>query len=813
MDIIRNISHTIDNPVVIWEQKNKELYCNYYNQKFIEEFKLNNITDEHIKDIYPFFSKKYYKYYKKCIKDNTDLSYNFFYQGNKIISNILYIKPNFIFEKINIIKIHDNDLLNDPFNMVIIIGNKYKICNVNFVFLRNSEYNIKDVINKNIRDVLTNSINFNYGQITNNNIITKNKKLLNVDVYKHKLDNDHDIIIMKDIKTIKENIINSKVIKSLDAAIIIFDKNNQYFESYKCINTNKSFIDIFGDDTIIDKNIIEIFDEETYYKVKKAYLSMQMINSYTIKDVIYNNKYYDLNCFIIEDQIFGIIINDITSSIEIQNINNSKNNFLTNIIDKLRKPIYGIFSTLNILGETKLNLEQREYINKTLEYSHILSILINDFTDYANIELNKLKMEKESFNIREELDQYYENFLLKTNEKNIELIFKIDNIPPYIVSDKYRFRQILYNVLNNAIKFTETGKIELKIYSKTLSSNKYNLFIEVNDTGIGIQEQYLDKIFESFYQIDNHKNSGSGLGLSLCKSLCELLNGEIRVESTFGKGSTFFVTLLVEEFTNIDEIEEKSFDILKDKKILIIDENSQNRISISKILMRWKMYPHMASTSDEVLFLIDNNRFDTCFIDIDSSNMYGCELAKKIKSYNKFIPIIAMSAFEDRKYNKNVFNYLILKPINKSKILKLFINIFSDIDIQTKKKSTDDIQIYNNLPILLSIDSNNSTMINTIHKLGYTNTNILHNNQEIISKLYSNEYSLLLIDIEKIDDINIIKKIKTIKNHPYIIAMIPFDDKKIKKKCEKYKIDAHIAKPIDIHELKALLRVISRRIN
>jgi len=808
-----NLIDIIDNPIVIWEYKDKRFYCKNCNDIFLKEFNVNNIVNVKSKHILKYFSKKYHKCYKECLKTKNTQTYEIYYDGKKISSTIIYLDNNIILEKFDIIKLENNDILKDPFNMIIIVYNRNQIYSTNFLFLRNTEYNKNEIINKNINELFTYNINFNkYNYISNNNIILKNGKLLNVDLYLIKLNGIYDIMIIKDISTIRENLINNKIFKNIDHSIIVFDKDSEHFETYKCIDSNNLFNKLFvNGNKIINKNIIEIFDENIYFKIKKAYAEMISNNSYILQNIKYNNKFYDFNCFIIEDHIFGIIIIDITNSVEIQSLKLAKENFLEGIIDKLRRPINGITNILTLFSETKLDIEQKEYINNTLEYSYLLSTLMSDFTDYANLKLNKLIIEKEPFNLREELDQYYEGILLKSREKNIDIIFDIDsNVPPYIITDRYRFKQILFNIISNSIKFTDKGRVSLKIYTESFEENKYNLHIVISDTGIGIENDKLEKIFDSFYQVGNinltHK--GSGLGLSLCKGLCELMGGKIWVTSKLNNGSTFYITLPIEEFTNIQEIEDKSVQILKNKNILIIDENSLNRITISKILLEWNMKPLMGPSAEDAIFLVNNNHFDLCLIDIDASRTLVSELVNKIKEINKFIPIIAMSSFDNRNYDKNIFNYLIIKPVNKSKLLKLFINIFSDIEIHSKKYSTEDIQIYNNLSILLHLEQNENIIVKSLQKIGYTNINIF-NNQNIEDLM---KYSLLLLDLENNDTLSIIKKInKTNKERPYIIILISQHNKKIKKKIEKYKIDAYILKPVDKNELKAILKVISRR--
>jgi len=810
MDQLIGLINIIDTPIVIWNYVDKDLYCEEYNDEFENIFKIDDIENKNIKNIYKFYSKKLLKNYTKCLKRKTNQTYHVYYGGNKYYSTILHIDNNYLLEKINIIKVDNNEILNDPFNMVLIVKNKINIYNANFLFLRNTNYIKSDIINKNVNKIFTSDINFNqYNQISNNNIIMNDGKLLNIDYYLIKLNGIYDIIVIKDISLIKEKIINNKILKNLDTSIVIFDKNDEHFESYKCINANLSFYDNFieKDTDIVNNNIIDIFNERIYFKIKKMYKQILTNDNYTLENIEYNNKYYNFNCFIIENHIFGIIIVDISNTMKIKSLKYAKDNFLLGIIDKIRVPMQNISNTLSLLADSDLDIVQHEYINKIMEYNYLLSVLMGDFTDYANLKLNKIKINNEPFNLREEINQYYENISFKAKEKNIEVVYNIDsNLPPYIIGDNYRIKQILINLLGNALKFTDKGKIELKVYSKHINHDKYVIYIIVTDTGIGIDKKNLNKIFDSFFQInetDQSKNKGSGLGLSICKNLCELMDGKITVESTINEGSTFKVVLPIKEYTDINKIEEKSVKKFKNKNVLVVDENSINRVAISKLLLEWNISSSMASTSEDSLFLINNNHFDACFIDIDSSNMSGCEIAKIIKEKNNLIQVIAMSSFENRKYNKSVFDYLIIKPITKQNLLKLFINMFSDKDITDKKFSTENVQIFNNIPILIC-EHLNEDIINILNKLGYTNTE--YTTDKSIEQIKN--YEILFIDLNKNNNCHILKKIKKEEKKPYIIGIT---DKR-KKKYEKY-VDAFISTPVDINELKALLKVISRRLN
>ena len=256
MDQLIGLINIIDTPVVIWNYVDKDLYCEEYNDEFENIFKIDDIENKNIKNIYKFYSKKLLKNYTKCLKRKTNQTYHVYYSGNKYYSTILHIDNNYLLEKINIIKVDNNEILNDPFNMVLIVKNKINIYNANFLFLRNTNYIKSDIINKNVNKIFTSDINFNqYNQISNNNIIMNDGKLLNIDYYLIKLNGIYDIIVIKDISLIKEKIINNKILKNLDTSIVIFDKNDEHFESYKCINANLSFYDNFieKDTDIINK--------------------------------------------------------------------------------------------------------------------------------------------------------------------------------------------------------------------------------------------------------------------------------------------------------------------------------------------------------------------------------------------------------------------------------------------------------------------------------------------------------------------------------------------------------------------------------
>ena len=476
MECINSFIDIVDTPFVIWKYniENKRFFYSNANKAFLKEFNvfLDDKENCKMKYIYKFYKKEYFKTYLKCIKKKETQNYEIYNDGKKIIGTIIYIDESYILEKLEIINITEHTALNDPFNMILIVYNKKTICNANFLFLRNTEYTKTNIINKEINDIFTEKVNFEKENIiTNNNIILADKKVLNVDLYIIHLNGIYDIIIIKDVSIVKKDIINNKIMTHLDTSIIIFDKDidNEYFESYKCTDTNKSFLETFKKEKIIGECILNIFDEKIYFMLKKAYTELLINDNYLLHRILFKDRYYDFNCFMVNKGTFGIIIIDITDSIEIKTIKYARDNFLINIIENLRKPIIGISNSLSHITETEMNPVQRDYINDIINYNYMLSLIISDFTDYANLKLGKVKVENEYFNIRNEIDSFYEGIILK--RKDIDIIFDIDSkTPPYIITDKYKLMQIIRNLVNNAMKFTENGKITLKIYTEKINT-------------------------------------------------------------------------------------------------------------------------------------------------------------------------------------------------------------------------------------------------------------------------------------------------------------------------------------------------------
>ncbi|MBK5273019.1 MAG: response regulator, partial [Bacteroidia bacterium] len=313
----------------------------------------------------------------------------------------------------------------------------------------------------------------------------------------------------------------------------------------------------------------------------------------------------------------------------------------------------------NILMDSSLNEEQKDFVQVIKKSSDNLLVLINDILDISKIKAGKLRIENIDFNLRETVEHTMLPFNMKVMEKGLKLGVVVDrNIPDSLVGDPHRLNQILTNLLSNAIKFTEKGEINLEI--KMLNSQKDFIALEftISDTGIGVAANKLQYIFESFTQAETgitRKFGGTGLGLSITKKLIELQDGKIDVSSIPDKGTTFTFVITysvgsqqsgAKQPQQVVEQEKVSNESLAGKKILVVEDNETNRKVIYHMLKKVELVSTMACNGREAVKLLDEgNQYDLIIMDLQMPEMDGFETTKYIRTkLNSTIPIIAMTA-------------------------------------------------------------------------------------------------------------------------------------------------------------------------
>jgi CheY-like chemotaxis protein/nitrogen-specific signal transduction histidine kinase len=514
----------------------------------------------------------------------------------------------------------------------------------------------------------------------------------------------------------------------------------------------------------------------------------------------------------------------------------SKDLFLANMSHEIRTPLNGIIGYNQLLTKTSLTDTQKEYLMSVSQCSIQLMQIINDIIDFSKLSSGNMKTSPECFSIKEMLNVINETMKQRIRTKKQNCVLNIDkDVPEFIILDKQKLIQIIINLLSNSINNTQIGG-----YIEVFVTNKDNVLnIEVSDNGIGISEQDQCKLFNSFMQINSSlTKSGTGLGLAICKRLVELLNGEINVRSTLGKGSTFYFTcshICPEEF---EDILKKDSEILRDKYVLLVDDNPDNRILFSDMLFGWDMKPIICASAKEALKLISADRydFDLGLIDICMPDINGIELAQKIKFIKPLFPLVALSSVSEFVDIIN-FDSKLDKPVNKLQLFNVihtiitqnnkdsaFIgNILPVSQIKKRQLNFDSSHFNNNIKILIAEDiSYNQTLLdNMVKSLGYTDITVASDGQETIEVLdeadeKNKNFDVLLLDIRmpKMDGYDVIRHI-TKKGYPLpkivvVTASVLDEDKE---RCRNMGVMYFINKPIDMLQLRNVLLKVSQDIS
>jgi signal transduction histidine kinase/DNA-binding response OmpR family regulator len=466
-----------------------------------------------------------------------------------------------------------------------------------------------------------------------------------------------------------------------------------------------------------------------------------------------------------------------------EDYNTDKNAFISTFSHEIRTPLNGIMGITSLLSETRLSDIQKDYVDMIKESSFSLLAIVNDILDYSNIEKGVIEISTVPFKLSEMVAKSHHIMLSKATDKHLELSWLIhESVPEHFIGDSQRINQILVNLLSNGIKFTKKG------FVKTIVTYADGILkFSIIDSGIGISEKYKYKLFTIHSQnIETQRDySGTGLGLLISRRLTELMNGRIYLKSSVkNKGSEFVFEIPLKSVTINDQNEEVMKGSLKGKHVLIVDDNSTNRISISGMVHKWGMIPVPVSSLNEALITSNSIAFDIGLIDVQLENgVSGLDIAKRLGKEGHKFPLIALSSLGDKIPNfKDYFKYHLTKPVREQKLFNCVYNsLYKDGTlISPVVNNSTDIDKFSKYRILLAEDTyvNQRVIHGFFDKLGYTNVTIVENGLEVLDLLKKFEYDIIFLDIKMpFGGIETFKEIKTMfhgKPRPKCIALTAY---------------------------------------
>jgi len=457
-------------------------------------------------------------------------------------------------------------------------------------------------------------------------------------------------------------------------------------------------------------------------------------------------------------------------------------------------------------------------------------LVINDILDFSKIGSGKMELEENDFDLRNCIEEALDVFAARAAQVGLDLVYQIDaGIPLQIVGDRLRLRQILLNLVSNALKFTESGEVFVKVsLVKIEADGQLELLFSVRDTGIGIPPDKLDKLFKSFSQVDSsttRKYGGTGLGLAISEKLVGLMGGKFTVESKLHEGSVFSFNIITRAGVNtLTTYVHYHTEGLEGKRILVVDDNLTNRNILKTQLELWKYVPVLAASAEEALQLfVQPDSFDLVITDMQMPGMDGLSLARIIQEKFPDVPIILLSSLGDEhKEAYHLFSAVLTKPIKQQQLYNHVINSLgkkrksSLTHVQPLQKViTSAIAEVSPLHILAAEDNlvNQKIIIYMLAKLGYT-VDIVQNGREAVSAAGSKKYDIILMDVQMpemdgLEATRIIRRNQGDDHKFFIVAMTANAMQGDREECIAAGMDDYISKPISLDDLTNMLEKFS----